>query len=91
MALLLLEQSEVQIFQIEQELLERGFSGTVLPLRDRSSSRADQIVSLLDRSGGRDLWTAEREGCSLTRASIVEARRQAAAGWGDCAGRLRCL
>jgi FlaA1/EpsC-like NDP-sugar epimerase len=30
--LLLVEQSEVQIFQIEQELIERGFSGIVLPL-----------------------------------------------------------
>ena len=30
--LLLVEQSEVQIFQIEQELVERGFAGTVLPL-----------------------------------------------------------
>lgn len=30
--LLLVEQSEVQIFQIEQELIERGFGGIVLPL-----------------------------------------------------------
>ena len=30
--LLLVEQSEVQIFQIEQELIERGFGGVVLPL-----------------------------------------------------------
>ena len=30
--LLLVEQSEVQIFQIEQELVERGFGGIVLPL-----------------------------------------------------------
>ncbi len=30
--LLLLEQSEVQIFQIEQELIEQGFGGIVLPL-----------------------------------------------------------
>jgi FlaA1/EpsC-like NDP-sugar epimerase len=30
--LLLLDQSEVQIFLIEQELLERGFSGIILPL-----------------------------------------------------------
>jgi FlaA1/EpsC-like NDP-sugar epimerase len=30
--LLLVEQSEVQIFQIEQELIERGYSGTILPL-----------------------------------------------------------
>jgi FlaA1/EpsC-like NDP-sugar epimerase len=30
--LLLVEQSEVQIFQIEQELIEKGFGGIVLPL-----------------------------------------------------------
>jgi FlaA1/EpsC-like NDP-sugar epimerase len=30
--LLLVEQSEVQIFQVEQELIERGFGGIVLPL-----------------------------------------------------------
>jgi len=30
--LLLIEQSEVQIFQIEQELVERGFGGIILPL-----------------------------------------------------------
>lgn len=30
--LLLVEQSEVQIFQIEQELIERGYGGIVLPL-----------------------------------------------------------
>jgi FlaA1/EpsC-like NDP-sugar epimerase len=30
--LLLIEQSEVQIFQIEQELIERGFGGIILPL-----------------------------------------------------------
>jgi FlaA1/EpsC-like NDP-sugar epimerase len=30
--LLLIEQSEVQMFQIEQELIERGFAGIVLPL-----------------------------------------------------------
>jgi FlaA1/EpsC-like NDP-sugar epimerase len=30
--LLLIEQSEVQIFQIEQELIERGFSGIIQPL-----------------------------------------------------------
>lgn len=30
--LLLVEQSEVQIFQIEQELIERGYGGVVLPL-----------------------------------------------------------
>ncbi|MGV3771824.1 MAG: polysaccharide biosynthesis protein [Verrucomicrobiales bacterium] len=30
--LLLVEQSEVQIFQIEQELIEKGYSGIVLPL-----------------------------------------------------------
>ena len=30
--LLLVEQSEVQMFQIEQELIERGFGGIVLPL-----------------------------------------------------------
>lgn len=30
--LLLVEQSEVQLFQIEQELLDQGYSGTILPL-----------------------------------------------------------
>jgi FlaA1/EpsC-like NDP-sugar epimerase len=30
--LLLVDQSEVQIFQIEQELIERGYSGIILPL-----------------------------------------------------------
>jgi FlaA1/EpsC-like NDP-sugar epimerase len=30
--LLLIEQSEVQMFQIEQELVERGFGGIILPL-----------------------------------------------------------
>lgn len=30
--LLLIEQSEVQIFQIEQELIERGYGGIILPL-----------------------------------------------------------
>lgn len=30
--LLLIEQSEVQMFQVEQELIERGFGGIILPL-----------------------------------------------------------
>ena len=37
---LLVEQSEVQIFQIEQELNERGYGGVILPLGRRHPRRA---------------------------------------------------
>ncbi len=46
--LLLVEQSEVQIFQIEQELIERGFGGVVLPLVGDVSD-SPRMRQVLDR------------------------------------------